>query len=94
MNAAIESMIYSDFVKPATALFRGAFDTGLVFKLDNEDKNIPKEDIEKLTSLVVQLCAELIQQYIDAGSEREVTYEDEMLYNAVKQAFERWSEDD
>lgn len=52
--------------------------------------SIPKEVVPLLTHTMVGIIAELIQEYIDAGSEREVTFENEELYKAIYTEFQGW----
>jgi hypothetical protein len=52
---------------------------------------IPDNVIPVLVDMATGFVAELIQNYIDAGSEREVTIEDEVLNGALTKAFDDWS---
>jgi hypothetical protein len=47
--------------------------------------------LEDLTDQVVVFIAELIQAFINAGSEREVTYENDALRNAIYEELRGWS---
>ena len=82
-NPAVENMIHSDFVRPASALFNGVFGSTQVILHPNCQREVPKEDVDGLTFLFIDLIAEILQSYLDAGSEREVTHEDEPLSQAI-----------
>jgi hypothetical protein len=93
MNPAVENMIHSDFVRPASALFDGVFGGSRVILHPECQRYVPKEDVEKLTFLFVDLIAEVLQSYLDAGSERDVTHEDEALYEAIRNAIAGWQKE-
>lgn len=52
---------------------------------------IPDEAVDVLTEITVSIIADLIQAYIDAGSEREVTHENEDLREAIRREYNDWS---
>ena len=54
---------------------------------------IPKEDLTALAFCTQGFIAELIQCYIDAGSERECIMEDEKLHDELVRVFREWSEE-
>lgn len=92
-NAAAENMIHSNFVRPASALFDGVFGGTQIILHPNCQREVPREDVDGLTFLFVDLIAEILQSYLDAGSEREVTYEDEPLYQAIYNHILDWTAD-
>src|SRR5215472_8235460 len=47
--------------------------------------------LEDITDQVVVFIAELVQAFINAGSEREVTYENEELRHAIYEELRGWS---
>lgn len=94
MNAAVENMIHSDFVKPASSLFDGVFGMTRGILHPEAQRFVPKEDVLPLTFLFVDLIAEVLQSYLDAGSEREVTHEDEALREAIYNAIAGWQKED
>lgn len=51
---------------------------------------IPQSAVDPMTDIVVGLVAELVQGYIDAGSERDVTMEDDKLREGIRQHFQAW----
>lgn len=93
VNAAVENMIHSDFVRPASSLFDGVFGGSRIILRPNAQGFVPEGDVERLTFLFVDLIAEVLQSYLDAGSERDVTHEDEALHNAIRNAIAGWQKD-
>src|SRR5688572_11667550 len=61
--------------------------------IDDVAGGIPVEDIDALTGMVTGFIAEVIQTYIDAGSERDVIREDDELYLVLSRVFRDWSPD-
>lgn len=62
--------------------------------VDNPDVGapaIPAEAVEDITETLQLVIAEVIQAWIDAGSEREVTLECEPLYLALRNHLYGWS---
>jgi len=55
---------------------------------------IPYGSADALTTLILAIIAELVVEYIDAGSEREATMENERLYNAIRDELVGWSENE
>lgn len=53
---------------------------------------IPDVAIEPLEEAIVWFIAEVVQLYIDAGSEREVTLENEKLREAIRDELNYWSQ--
>lgn len=54
---------------------------------------IPTEAVPYLTIMTQAFIADVIQHYIDAGSERDVIMEDEELYLVLNRVFRDWSPD-
>lgn len=54
-------------------------------------EGIPAEFLNDLTECLMIFHAEVVQSWIDAGSEREVTMEDEGLFLAIKASLHGWS---
>src|SRR5215470_5403835 len=52
---------------------------------------IPADHLDAITEGLVQVIAEVIQVWIDAGSEREVTMENEGLFRAIRDELAGWS---
>jgi hypothetical protein len=55
---------------------------------------IPDDAVEVMTEITVLFIADFIQAYIDAGSEREATYEDDDLREAIRKSYNDWSVSD
>lgn len=53
---------------------------------------IPQGAVEPITDQLVTVIAEVIQSWIDAGSEREVTMENETLHQAIYDELKGWSD--
>jgi len=51
---------------------------------------IPAEAIEGITTALMTVVAEVIQAWIDAGSERDVVMEDEKLRTAIQEQLAQW----
>jgi len=90
----VANHIQREFVSPATNLFAGAFATNVFLHFNDDRRAIPNEDIPNLTFTMVSLIAEIIQLYIDAGSERDITFEDQDLATAIFNAFKGWTTTD
>lgn len=57
---------------------------------EGEPPSINREHLEELTDHLIMVIAEVIQAWIDAGSEREVTMENEELRKAIHNELEGW----
>jgi hypothetical protein len=53
---------------------------------------VPHAHIEELTIVVLALIADLVVEYIDAGSEREAVMENEQLHDAICNELLGWTE--
>lgn len=58
---------------------------------DTQQIAIPPNAVEYLVQSATHVIAEIIQCYIDAGSERDVTFEDEALRQGLEHAFNDWT---
>jgi len=54
---------------------------------------IPDPAVPVICEAVMTFVAELIQSYIDAGSEREATMENEVLFQALEGEIGGWADD-
>jgi hypothetical protein len=53
---------------------------------------IPQQSVEDLAFDLVSVIAEIIQAWIDAGSERDVTMANEALFRAIYDELKGWSD--
>lgn len=59
---------------------------------DGPTNCIPDPAVPIIAVAVMTLVAEVLQAYIDAGSEREVTMENEILYSALEGEIGGWGD--
>jgi hypothetical protein len=59
---------------------------------DGPTNCIPDPAVPIIALAVMTLVAEVLQAYIDAGSEREVTMENEILYSALEGEIGGWGD--
>lgn len=93
MDTNAENLIHTEYVRPAAHLFDGVFGIGIFPLHPKAQGYVPTEDVKPLTFLFVDLIAEVLQSYLDAGSERDVTHEDETLYAAIHDAIAGWQKE-
>lgn len=58
------------------------------------NRAVPRKHVEEITVQLQTVIAEVLQAWLEAGSERDVTMENETLYRAIYDELASWSDEE